>query len=69
MTRQKQEACAICARLHNALREARRAGDLSRAVDCRVLLRRHPVHDFVPVPDTGDQPPTPNSASNTPDPA
>ncbi|MFD8911743.1 hypothetical protein [Streptomyces sp. NPDC059575] len=34
-------ACAECVRLQNEQYAAEREGDLSRAVDCRVLLRRH----------------------------
>lgn len=34
-------ACAECARLNNEHQAANLDGDLSRATDCRVLLRRH----------------------------
>ncbi|MEU3102914.1 hypothetical protein [Streptomyces griseoflavus] len=34
-------ACAECARLDNLRQAAELEGDLSRATDCRVLLRRH----------------------------
>lgn len=34
-------ACAECIRLDNQRQAAELDGDLSRAVDCRVLLRRH----------------------------
>ncbi|MEU3600685.1 hypothetical protein ABZ714_18495 [Streptomyces sp. NPDC006798] len=47
------EQCRECERLRALLEEARRAGDVSRAVDCRVLLRRHPAHDGVPVAAAG----------------
>lgn len=47
------EQCRECVRLRALLEEARRAGDLSLAVDCRVLLRRHPSHDTVPVAAAG----------------
>lgn len=33
--------CAECVRLDDQRRTAELDGDLSRAVDCRVLLRRH----------------------------
>jgi hypothetical protein len=33
---------------------AERNGDRSKAVDCRVLLRRHPEHDDVPVAGTDE---------------
>ncbi|MGX1757098.1 hypothetical protein ACWIG5_09325 [Streptomyces lydicus] len=42
-------SCAKCAELERELTAAERAGDRTRAVDCRVLLRRHPQHDGVPV--------------------
>ncbi|MFD8915653.1 hypothetical protein [Streptomyces sp. NPDC059575] len=38
-------ACAECVRLENEQYAAEREGDLSRAVDCRVLLRRHRADD------------------------
>ncbi|MFG2221980.1 hypothetical protein [Streptomyces sp. NPDC048644] len=41
--------CPTCARLTAELSAAERAGDASKAVDCRVLLRRHPQHDEIPV--------------------
>ncbi|MGE9696982.1 MULTISPECIES: hypothetical protein [unclassified Streptomyces] len=34
--------CAHCAQLTREEREAEERGDLSRAVDCRVLISRHP---------------------------
>lgn len=34
-------ACAECTRLDNLRQAAETEGDLSRATDCRVLLRRH----------------------------
>ncbi|WP_310723949.1 hypothetical protein [Streptomyces sp. N2A] len=38
--------CATCAELLRAAAAAERAGDFSKAVDCRVLLRRHqPQHN------------------------
>ncbi|GGW83181.1 hypothetical protein GCM10010340_70670 [Streptomyces griseoloalbus] len=33
--------CAECTRLRTAERTAENEGDQSRAIDCRVLLRRH----------------------------
>ncbi|MGC5342568.1 hypothetical protein ACPXCE_07415 [Streptomyces sp. DT24] len=42
--------CVICENLTAGLTAAEAAGDASMAVDCRVLLRRHPQHDDVPVP-------------------
>ncbi|MEU5162661.1 hypothetical protein AB0G74_24045 [Streptomyces sp. NPDC020875] len=53
--RKGQEECAECVRLRALLRDARRVGDGSLAADCRVLLRRHPAHDDVPVPATGTE--------------
>ncbi|MEU3603110.1 hypothetical protein ABZ714_31030 [Streptomyces sp. NPDC006798] len=47
------EQCRECERLRALLKEARQAGDLSRAVDSRVLLRRHPSHGGVPVTAAG----------------
>ncbi|GAU66891.1 Syd protein [Streptomyces sp. NBRC 110611] len=41
--------CAECAWLKVELERALHIGDHSRAVDHRVLLRRHPRHDDVPV--------------------
>ncbi|MCB5907085.1 hypothetical protein [Streptomyces pinistramenti] len=41
--------CPECERLTAELSAAERAGDASKAVDCRVLLRRHPQHDAFPV--------------------
>lgn len=41
--------CAKCSYLQGELEAAERARDQTRAVDCRVLLRRHPQHDGVPV--------------------
>ncbi|WP_432160623.1 hypothetical protein [Streptomyces sp. NRRL F-5630] len=34
--------CALCDQLTREEREAEERGDLSRAVDCRVLISRHP---------------------------
>lgn len=34
-------ACVECIRLENQEQAAELDGDLSRAVDCRVMLRRH----------------------------
>ncbi|SDQ97350.1 hypothetical protein SAMN05216511_1123 [Streptomyces sp. KS_16] len=42
-------SCTTCTDLEQALAAAEKAGDRTRAVDCRVLLRRHPAHDGVPV--------------------
>ncbi|MGW9041649.1 hypothetical protein ACWGQL_03645 [Streptomyces lydicus] len=42
-------SCETCRALKAELAEAERSGDRTRAVDCRVLLRRHPRHDDVPV--------------------
>lgn len=42
-------SCTKCAELERELDAAEKAGDKTRAVDCRVLLRRHPQHDGVPV--------------------
>ncbi|MFI1015496.1 hypothetical protein [Streptomyces sp. NPDC020965] len=42
--------CLLCRRLRDRLRRAVRDGDETTAADCRVLLRRHPQHDDVPVP-------------------
>jgi hypothetical protein len=36
--------CAECARLEAEKRAAYAAGDISKVVDCRVLLSRHPGH-------------------------
>ena len=33
--------CAECVRLDNERQAAERERDLSRAIDCRILLRRH----------------------------
>lgn len=41
--------CTACTELERELAAAERAGDLTKAVDCRVLLRRHPRHDGEPV--------------------
>ncbi|MFI9076086.1 hypothetical protein ACIGW8_06210 [Streptomyces sioyaensis] len=40
--------CARCAELARALADAEEAGDQSKAVDCRVLIGRHPHHDGPP---------------------
>ncbi|MFI9256494.1 hypothetical protein ACIGT4_02065 [Streptomyces sioyaensis] len=42
-------SCTKCADLERDLKAADQAGDMSKAVDCRVLLRRHPQHDGVAV--------------------
>lgn len=42
-------SCTKCTDLERELEAAEKAGDQSKAVDCRVLLRRHPQHDGVPV--------------------
>ncbi|MFE0374528.1 hypothetical protein ACFW1M_02885 [Streptomyces inhibens] len=42
-------SCTKCAELERDLEAAEKAGDLTKAVDCRVLLRRHPQHDGEPV--------------------
>ncbi|MFK0296869.1 hypothetical protein ACIQU6_41250 [Streptomyces sp. NPDC090442] len=44
------EECPKCTQLRAELAAAERARDRARVVDCRVLLRRHPRHDDVPVP-------------------
>ena len=36
--------CAECVRLEREKEAACKAGDLSKATDCTVLLRRHPDH-------------------------
>ncbi|MGA5559896.1 hypothetical protein ACPCUV_01705 [Streptomyces platensis] len=41
--------CTTCDTLRALMALAERHGDRSKAVDCRVLLRRHPEHDDVPV--------------------
>ncbi|MFE7544433.1 hypothetical protein [Streptomyces platensis] len=38
-------SCTKCVELQRDLEAAERAGDQTKAVDCRVLLRRHPQHD------------------------
>ncbi|WP_203607001.1 hypothetical protein [Streptomyces sp. SID11385] len=38
-------ACARCEELRAEERRAEAALDHSRATDCRVLLRRHPLHN------------------------
>lgn len=45
-------SCTKCVELERELEAAERARDQTRAVDCRVLLRRHPQHDEVPVEDS-----------------
>ncbi|MFI0902506.1 hypothetical protein ACH4TE_03015 [Streptomyces sioyaensis] len=42
-------SCTKCAELERDVKAAERARDRSKAVDCRVLLRRHPQHDGVAV--------------------
>lgn len=42
-------SCSRCAELRAELADAARRGDQTKATDCRVLLRRHPKHDGVPV--------------------
>ncbi|MFF7700032.1 hypothetical protein [Streptomyces lydicus] len=42
-------SCEACRALEAELAEAERSGNRTKAVDCRVLLRRHPRHDGVPV--------------------
>ncbi|MEW9517311.1 hypothetical protein [Streptomyces tubercidicus] len=42
-------SCPTCDALRKELAAAERNGDPSKAVDCRVLLRRHPEHGDVPV--------------------
>ncbi|MFI1012803.1 hypothetical protein [Streptomyces sp. NPDC020965] len=44
-----QAECLPCRRLHDKLDAATRVNDETTAVDCRVLLRRHPAHDDRPV--------------------
>ncbi|MGP3975502.1 hypothetical protein ACTWQF_16130 [Streptomyces sp. 8N114] len=41
-------ACPTCQALEVRLAKAEEAGDQSQAVDCRVLLRRHPDHGGPP---------------------
>ncbi|WP_176732171.1 hypothetical protein [Streptomyces sp. LcepLS] len=36
--------CVVCTQLAREERETEGRGDLSRAVDCRVLISRHPHH-------------------------
>ncbi|MCF3174589.1 hypothetical protein IPZ61_14810 [Streptomyces sioyaensis] len=48
-------SCDKCRTLRAELAEAERSGDKTKAVDCRVLLRRHPQHDGVPVEREGEQ--------------
>ncbi|MFE0422156.1 hypothetical protein [Streptomyces sp. NPDC058953] len=45
----EQGECGECARLRVLLERAREARDKTLVTDCRVLLRRHPAHDGVPV--------------------
>ncbi|MEU3987978.1 hypothetical protein [Streptomyces platensis] len=47
-------SCTTCDALRAELATAERHGDRSKAVDCRVLLRRHPEHDDVPVEGTAE---------------
>ncbi|MEU7429319.1 hypothetical protein AB0B07_00265 [Streptomyces sioyaensis] len=62
-------SCTKCVALERELEAAERAGDQTKAVDCRVLLRRHPQHDGVPVeagrafPDGGGRSEPPGPAS------
>ncbi|MFF5563570.1 hypothetical protein ACFY7Z_15945 [Streptomyces sp. NPDC012623] len=44
-----EKPCATCLTLKEELASAERAGDRSRALDCVVLLRRHPDHGASPV--------------------
>ncbi|MEU3598973.1 hypothetical protein ABZ714_09625 [Streptomyces sp. NPDC006798] len=44
-----RDECRECARLRALLADAEAVRDRSLAADCRVLLRRHPAHDGVPV--------------------
>lgn len=46
-------SCPACQALREELAEAERTRDRSKAVDCRVLLRRHPRHDDTPVEGEG----------------
>ncbi|MBO8196616.1 hypothetical protein ITI46_34050 [Streptomyces oryzae] len=39
-----RDNCPTCQSLEARLAEAKEVGDESQAVDCRVLLRRHPEH-------------------------
>ncbi|MGW6457128.1 hypothetical protein ACWF94_14605 [Streptomyces sp. NPDC055078] len=41
--------CETCERLRGTLKAAIEAGDKTMAIDCRVLLRRHPAHDARPI--------------------
>ncbi|MGP8300357.1 hypothetical protein ACTPOK_21020 [Streptomyces inhibens] len=47
--------CAKCAKLRAELAEAEEAGNKTKVIDCRVLLRRHPQHDEVPVESKGEK--------------
>lgn len=47
-------SCTECKKLRAALAEAEQTGDQTKAIDCRVLLRRHPQHDGTPV-EKGEQ--------------
>lgn len=42
-------SCRKCDHLRGELADAEASGDKSKAVDCRVLLRRHPDHNGTPV--------------------
>lgn len=48
-------SCPDCQRLHAELTQAETSGNQTKAVDCRVLLRRHPQHDEVPIEGKEDQ--------------
>lgn len=48
-------SCTTCHTLRAELAEAERNGDQTKAVDCRVLLRRHPQHDDVPIESKGER--------------
>lgn len=47
--RHSEPPCPDCDTLKVQLETALHFGDLSEAVDLRVLLRRHPRHDDTPV--------------------
>lgn len=46
--------CMECARLARERNDARLAGNLSRVIDCNVLIRRHPNHSKKPVAVAGE---------------
>ncbi|MGP8300098.1 hypothetical protein ACTPOK_19635 [Streptomyces inhibens] len=48
-------SCPKCRRLELDLEKAEAEGDATKAIDCRVLLRRHPQHDDIPVEEKGSR--------------